>query len=151
MKRPKTQAEMQQVLLEEESRYERDCPESFLCMWDRRPVSCDFVKKQCEYAFRTVPMMGNPNGVLHGGMTACMLDNVMGVLVRCFSEDDRTSPTVDLTVHYILPIRMDTEVRVRARIVRSGANLAFAEAEVFEADTPERIAATASGTFFTRV
>lgn len=147
MKQPRNQAEMEWVLRDEEHRYERDCPDSFLCQWERRMVTCDFAEKTCEFAFQTTPLLGNPNNVVHGGMTACMLDNVMGVLVRCYSKDGHISPTIDLSVSYLVPISLGVEARVRARIIRVGRSLAFCEAEVFEAERPERIAAVAKATF----
>lgn len=147
MKRSTDQTMMEQALLDEERRYERDCPDSFLCRWERKLVSCDFAEQTCEYAFLTTPLLENPNHVVHGGMTACMLDNVMGVLVRCYSRDDHTSPTIDLSVSYLRPVPMGVEVRVRAGIVRVGGSLAFAEAKVYEAERPECILATAKATF----
>jgi uncharacterized protein (TIGR00369 family) len=44
-----------------------------------------------------------PHGILHGGVTATLVDTAMAyAVITCLSETEKAS-TVDLTVHYLRP------------------------------------------------
>src|SRR5918993_1693137 len=44
-----------------------------------------------------------PSGVLHGGVTATLIDTAMAFAVRTYLTDTEPTATIDLTVHYLRP------------------------------------------------
>ena len=45
-----------------------------------------------------------PSGVLHGGVTATLIDTAMAFAVRTYLDDTEPTATIDLTVHYLRPL-----------------------------------------------
>src|SRR5215813_14197743 len=45
-----------------------------------------------------------PSGVLHGGVTAALIDTAMAFAVRTRLEQTAKTATIDLTVHYLRPL-----------------------------------------------
>ena len=101
------------------------------------------------FACHTDQSMSNPMGIVHGGITAALLDTCMGV--TCSAQCGRAAtPTVTLTVNYVRPVPLDAQLRVRTRTVRIGRTTGQLSAEVSPADHPEEILATATGVFSIR-
>ena len=70
-----------------------------------------------------------PNGVLHGGVTATLIDTAMAFAVRTYLTDAEPTATIDLTVHYLRPIA-DGKAICTARVVRPGKRIFTVSAEV---------------------
>jgi len=90
--------------------------------------------------------MSNPMGIVHGGITASLVDTCMGVTcaVQC---GNHVTPTITMTVNYARPIPLDADIHVRTRIVRCGATSGQITSEVFLAGRPEEVLVTASGVY----
>ena len=101
------------------------------------------------FSCRTDASMSNPLGIVHGGVTASLVDTCMGVACSAQCEKAAT-PTISMTVNYARPVPLDTEIRVRVRTVRVGAASGQMAAEVFPAGRPEEILATATGVYAVR-
>ena len=100
---------------------------SYVCHFDMRK----------EYA--------NPNGVLHGGLIAFILDTSMGHFSCIFA--DHITPTISMSVNYLRPIPVDRPIYIRVKLTKSGVNINYLTAEAYCADDPNRILATASGAY----
>lgn len=101
------------------------------------------------FACHTDPSMSNPLGIVHGGITASLLDTCMGV--TCAAQcGQAATPTVTMTVNYVRPVPLDAELRVRTRTVRIGRTTGQLAAEAFPADDPALILATATGVYAIR-
>ena len=101
------------------------------------------------FACHTDPSMSNPLGIVHGGVTASLLDTCMGV--TCSAQCGRAAtPTVTMTVNYVRPVPLDAELRVRTRTVRIGRTTGQLSAEVFLADRPDEVLAAATGVYAIR-
>lgn len=109
--------------------------------------NCDSRARTARYRVRTYPWMSNPMGVLHGGMTAAILDTFMGILCRGMYGDGVTTPTVTLTVNYARPIPLDADLIVRARVTHTGGASCHAAGEIRLADSPDAVLATATGVY----
>ena len=70
-----------------------------------------------------------PSGVLHGGVTATLIDTAMAFAVRTRLEADAATATIDLTVHYLRPLTEGSAI-CTAKIVRAGKRIFTVEADV---------------------
>ena len=70
-----------------------------------------------------------PHGLLHGGVTATLIDTAMAFAVITVLGKEEAASTVDLTVHYLRP-HMEGAFSCTAKIVRTGKRLIFVSAEV---------------------
>jgi acyl-CoA thioesterase len=69
-----------------------------------------------------------PSGVLHGGVTATLIDTAMAFAVRTRLEDHEFTATIDLTVHYLRP-HTSGIVTCTAKVVRAGKRIFTVSAE----------------------
>jgi uncharacterized protein (TIGR00369 family) len=70
-----------------------------------------------------------PSGVLHGGVTATLIDTAMAFAVRTRLPFDAATATIDLTVHYLRPHLTGT-FTCTGKIVRAGKRIFTVSAEV---------------------
>ena len=74
-----------------------------------------------------------PNGMLHGGVTATLIDTAMAFAVRTRLGKDAATATVDLTVHYLRP-HLEGTIICTARVVRIGKRIMTVSADVDNSD-----------------
>lgn len=85
-----------------------------------------------------------PHGILHGGVTATLIDTAMAyAVISCLTETEKAS-TVDLTVHYLRP-HSEGAFKCTAKIVRAGRKVLTVSADVF--NEQEKLFATAISTY----
>ena len=85
-----------------------------------------------------------PHGILHGGVTATLIDTAMAyAVITCLTESEKAS-TVDLTVHYLRP-HAEGAFSCTAKIVRAGKRLLTVSADVYNGDG--KLFATAISTY----
>lgn len=84
------------------------------------------------------------NGIIHGGVTASLIDTAAAFVILTQLEADQTTTTVDLTIHYLRPLTSG-QATAHARIIRGGRRLIIAAVDVF--DEAEKLAATALTTY----
>lgn len=85
-----------------------------------------------------------PHGVLHGGVTATLIDTAMAfAIIPTLAEGERTT-TIDLTVHYLRP-HVEGIFTCTARTVRRGKRIITLSAEVVNEE--EKLIATAISTY----
>jgi len=72
-----------------------------------------------------------PSGVLHGGVTATLIDTAMAFAVRTHLDDTEPTATIDLTVHYLRPL-VEGKAVCTARVVRSGKRIFTVSADVHD-------------------
>jgi len=88
-----------------------------------------------------------PSGVLHGGVTATLIDTAMAFAVRTRLAIDEATATIDLTVHYLRP-HITGIFTCTAKVVRAGKRIFTVSAEVYNEEG--KLIATAISTY-TRV
>jgi len=74
-----------------------------------------------------------PSGVLHGGVTATLIDTAMAFAVRTRLPVDEATATIDLTVHYLRPHITGT-FTCTAKVVRGGKRIFTVSADVVNED-----------------
>jgi uncharacterized protein (TIGR00369 family) len=100
----------------------------------------DGVTVQCDIQ----PELRNSHGVLHGGVTATLVDVAVGMAAVHHFGGKRTLTTVELKVNYFLPIS-EGRVTARARLLRLGSSLVVGSVEV--KDHKRRLAAFGTATY----
>jgi uncharacterized protein (TIGR00369 family) len=93
------------------------------------------------FAFEPRPEHDNGLGMLHGGITATLLDTVMGCAVQTLLPDDAGYTTLDLSVRYLRPETERTvTVLATGTVVHAGRRTASAQARAVDADTGKLLA-----------
>jgi uncharacterized protein (TIGR00369 family) len=86
----------------------------------------------------------NPIGMVHGGVTATLLDTVMGCALHSTLPEGVGYSTVDISVRYLRPVTVQTgDVLATGTLVHKGRRTVTAEATLVEASTG-RLLATAT-------
>jgi acyl-CoA thioesterase len=124
-----------------QSAVERHVP--FLELLGVRPVSADpgrveFEMTVDEKHLRTL-------GLLHGGVTAALLDTCLGYAAVTRSPEKHYTLTVQLNANYIRPAWRGETLRAYGELVHSGRQTAVARGEIRTSDG--KLVATGSGTF----
>lgn len=87
----------------------------------------------------------NPMGGVHGGYAATLLDSACGIAVHSMLKPDQGFTTLELKVSYLRGMNDTTgPVRAEGRVLNMGRRVAFAEADIRDADG--RLMATATST-----
>lgn len=74
-----------------------------------------------------------PSGVMHGGVTATLIDTAMAFAVRTYLSDDESTATIDLTIHYLRP-HVTGKAICTAKVVRPGKRIFTVSADVVNED-----------------
>lgn len=101
------------------------------------------------FSCHTDDSMSNPMGIVHGGITASLVDTCMGVTCTAQCSGIAT-PTVTMTLNYARPVPLNADILVRTRTIRVGSTSAQMQAEVFLPDCPEEALVTATGVYAVR-
>ncbi|MGO4887908.1 PaaI family thioesterase [Anaerobacillus sp. MEB173] len=91
------------------------------------------------------PLIENPLKIVHGGITATLLDTAMGAFINRLLPEDSAAVTSEIKINYLTP-GIGTTLRCLATIAHKGKKLWVAEAKVYS-DT-NKLVAMASGSFF---
>lgn len=90
-------------------------------------------------------LVNNPLNILHGGITATLIDTAMGAIVHHVLPEGKAAVTTQLNIHYIAPGIGDS-ITCSARIDHHGTKTMLVSADVFRTDGQK--IAQASGSFF---
>lgn len=97
-----------------------------------RLIGMQLVELKPDEAVLSIEMrddLRQPSGVLHGGVTATLIDTAMAFAVRTRLPMTDATATIDLTVHYLRPHISGTFI-CTARIVRAGKRIFTVTADV---------------------
>lgn len=87
----------------------------------------------------------NPNGVIHGGIMATMMDTAIGLTTIVVTET--LTPTINLQISYLRPCPADGTIAIRSHITMLGGSVIHTRAEAYDARKPDELVATAEGTY----
>jgi len=118
---------------------------------NRLPLSgllgMEFVDLQMGEAVLKIEMrddLRQPFGVLHGGVTATLIDTAMAFAIRTMLNDTEPTASIDLTIHYLRPHTAGPAI-CTAKVVRPGKRIFTVSAEV--ANGEGKLVATALSTY----
>ena len=79
-------------------------------------------------SFEMRDQLKQPHGILHGGITATLIDTAMAFAVITELAEGERASTIDLTIHYLRPHTEGT-VTCTAKVVRAGKRIFTLSAE----------------------
>ena len=112
-------------------------------------VDCCAATGTAVFAVQAEPWMGNPNGCLHGGMCAVLLDMALGILVGCLPAGPRrNSVTVELRMGYLRPAPLGEPLHLHAQVIKTGNTLLYATGSICRPGEAEQPLTTAEAVYF---
>lgn len=108
-------------------------------------IDCDEQEMWVTIGFPAQAWETNPNGVIHGGITATMIDTAVGISAIAITET--FTPTVNLHISYLRPCPADGTIAVRAYITMLGGSIIQTRAETYDTREPDKLVATAEGIY----
>ncbi len=99
----------------------------------------------CEITIPLNPMVNNGLGIVHGGVTATLIDSAMGTLANSLLPEGFGAVTTQMNIHYIAP-GIGESLRCVAHCEHQGTKTMVLTATVYRPDNKK--VATASGSFF---
>jgi uncharacterized protein (TIGR00369 family) len=109
----------------------------------RSPVSAtlgmdlvEFGRGEAVYEMAAREELGNPLGVIQGGVATALADAAMAAATTTILDDDEIQKmaitTIDIFARFIRPVNAKKIERLRAeaRVIRAGGRLVWAEADV---------------------
>lgn len=99
----------------------------------------------CEITIPLNPTLDNNLHILHGGITATVLDTAMGSLANYLLPEGFGAVTNQLNIHYIAP-GIGEQLRCKAEIIHQGKKTIVISGEAYRNDGKK--IAYATGTFF---
>jgi uncharacterized protein (TIGR00369 family) len=109
----------------------------------RSPVSetldmnlVEFGRGEAVYEMDARPELGNPLGVIQGGVATALADAAMAAATTTILSDDEIKSsaitTIDIYARFIRPVNVEkvNRLRAEARVLRAGGRLVWAEADV---------------------
>jgi uncharacterized protein (TIGR00369 family) len=108
-----------------------------------------FDRGEASYEMAARAELGNPLGVIQGGVVTALADAAMAAATASMLEDEEIQnsaiTTIDIFARFIRPVNANKVDRLRAdaRVVRAGGRLVWAEADVLaDGEMVGRFAAT---------
>lgn len=102
-------------------------------------------EKTLEMEMPNSPLLDNSIGIVHGGLTATLLDTALGTLASYVPGNKKGAVTVELKVDFLTP-GIGEKFICRAEVVHNGRQLVRMEGKV--RNEKGNLIASASGTFF---
>ncbi|MFB0831149.1 PaaI family thioesterase [Brevibacillus laterosporus] len=91
------------------------------------------------------PYMHNSLKIVHGGVTATLIDNTMGSLInKVMAKEGKAAVTSDLQIRYLRPGK-GQKLKSVAKLIHRGGLMAVMEGSVY--DDQDRLIAHGTGTF----
>ncbi|WNB90519.1 PaaI family thioesterase [Bacillus sp. NEB1478] len=101
--------------------------------------------KALEMVMPNTPLLDNSIGIVHGGLTATLLDTAMGTLASRVPGNNKGAVTVEMKVDFLTP-GVGEKFICRAEVVHNGRQLVRTEGKI--RNETGTLIASATGTFF---
>ncbi|GER68189.1 hypothetical protein BpJC7_23390 [Weizmannia acidilactici] len=108
-------------------------------------MEADFREGECEVAIPVTPLIYNTFSIVHGGVTATLLDTVMGVMANRLLPPGQQAVTSNLTIHYLAP-GTGKFLKAKANVIHRGTKTMVMEGIAFRDDGTK--IAHCTGSFF---
>jgi len=88
----------------------------------------------------------NPNGTMHGGIIAAILDQSMGILSTCLAGG-KITPTVNMSIYYAKPAPLDKRIFIESRMVSGSSSLFNMCCKAWVEGSPETTISSSTGIY----
>ncbi|WP_077212232.1 PaaI family thioesterase [Bacillus dakarensis] len=105
----------------------------------------EFHDNSCEITIPLTQISNNNKNILHGGVTAAIMDETMGSLAHSLLPEGYSVVTTQLNINYLAP-GVGDYVTCQSRMEHKGAKTMVLSADVFRSDGQK--IAHATGSFF---
>ncbi len=104
-----------------------------------RPVVLSAERGRLSFRYCVRKEMTNPIGILHGGVSAAIIDDIMGATMYSLSEDYFYT-TINNVIDYFSPAKEGDELIADTLIVKKGNQIVNVQCELWNADKSRLIA-----------
>ena len=104
---------------------------------------------EVEVAFEVTEDMANPYGLLHGGISCTLMDDVIGLAAASLGSN-KFSVSLNLQVNYLDKVLIGEEITVNAKIIREGRNILNAITKIYNT-SGKQVANGKSDLFLTEI
>ncbi len=98
-----------------------------------------------EVSIPITPVTYNSLKIVHGGVTATLVDSAMGTLANMLLPDGYGAVTTNLNIHYLSP-GIGDQLIAHATVIHQGTKTIVVDGKVINSDG--KIVATSTGSFF---
>jgi len=110
------------------------------------PVVVSAEEGQIEFQYTVRPEWLNPMGNLHGGVTAAIIDDIIGATM--FSLNEKTFiVTVNNTIDYFSTAKENDHIIAETKIIKKGKQFVNTQCEIWNEDKSRLIARGTSNLF----
>jgi len=85
---------------------------------------------EVKVALEVTQDMTNPYGLLHGGISCTLMDDVIGLAAATLGSD-KFSVSINLQVTYLSRVMIGEKITVEAKIIREGRNILNAITKIY--------------------
>jgi len=125
-----------------------ESPSPFMRWLNPIIVAAEQGKLEFQYAIR--PEWLNPVGNLHGGVTAAIIDDIIGTTMFSLNEANFYT-TINNVIDYFSSITGDESIVAKTTIIKKGKQFINAECEIWNSDKSRLIAKGTSNLFKTEI
>lgn len=112
-------------------------PSPFMLWLKPTVLAAELGKLSFQYTVRKEMM--NPAKTLHGGVTAAIIDDVIGATMYSFNEEYFYT-TVNMVVDYFAPAMENENIIAETSVVKKGSQITHAQCEIWNADKTRLLA-----------
>jgi acyl-coenzyme A thioesterase 13 len=113
-----------------------------------KPVVLKAQEGSLEFQYTVRKEMTNPIGILHGGVTAAIIDDVIGATMFSFGEEHFYT-TINNVIDYFASAKLDDVIIAETQVTKKGKQFVNAQCEIWNADKTRLIAKGSSNLFKT--
>lgn len=110
------------------------------------PIVLSVEEGQLEFQYTVRPEWLNPIGNLHGGVTAAIIDDVIGATMFSLNENSFIT-TINNVIDYFSTAKENDNIVAETKIIKRGRQFVNAQCEIWNADKTRLIARGTSNLF----
>lgn len=104
-----------------------------------KPIVLSAERGKLSFQYLIRKEMTNPAGTLHGGVTAAIIDDIIGATMFSLNEDFLYT-TINIVIDYFAPARELDIIIANTIIIKKGKQIVNAQSELWNADKTRLIA-----------
>jgi acyl-coenzyme A thioesterase 13 len=110
------------------------------------PIVLSVEEGQLEFQYTVRPEWLNPVGNLHGGVTAAIVDDIIGATMFSLNENSFIT-TINNVIDYFSTAKENDNIVAETKIIKRGKQFVNAQCEIWNADKTRLIARGTSNLF----